>query len=66
MAQDRERACIYYKFEGNCSKGHKGTFRKVCQKCKDYYPAKRGKAARKDLRQEKREKYTADRRNWEN
>jgi len=64
MAKSREIACQYYKWEGECSKGHDGTFRGSCQKCRDYLPLRGGVPARKDLRREKREKYAKDRRNW--
>lgn len=53
MAKDRERACEWYKNEGNCSKGHAGTFRKSCQICKYYKPKKGSLPRRKDLRKEK-------------
>lgn len=36
MAVEREVACIYYKWEGECEKGREGTFRKACQTCKKY------------------------------
>lgn len=62
--KDRERACVYYIAEGQCSKGHEGTFRKACQRCKHYCALKGGNVARKDLRREKRDKYTKDKRNW--
>lgn len=53
MAKDRERVCEWYKNEGNCSKGHEGTFKKCCQKCKDYKAKKGALPRRKDLRKEK-------------
>lgn len=33
MAKTRERQCIYYEYEGKCSKGREGTFLKQCQIC---------------------------------
>ena len=41
MGSEREVACIYYKWEGECKKGREGTFRKACQTCKKY-KAKKG------------------------
>ena len=55
MAKTREIACKYYKFEGGCEKGRKGTFYKYCQKCDWYIPVKFGTPARKDLRRQKKE-----------
>lgn len=63
--RDRERACVFYIHETNCAKGHKGTFNKACQTCKDYKPNKKGNIRRKDLRQEKQEKWVKDKRNWD-
>jgi len=57
MAKDRERACQWYKNEGNCSKGHAGTFRKACQTCKDYSVLKNSRPRRKNLRAEKNIKW---------
>lgn len=48
--KDREIQCRYYLYETNCLKGHKGTFRKQCQFCKDYIPKVGGRPRRKDLR----------------
>ena len=64
MARDRVIACVNYLNEGNCAKGKKGTFWSYCQTCTKY-EAKRGSApARKDLRQEKKEKFEKNWRNW--
>lgn len=60
MAKDREKACVYYINEGNCSKGHAGTFRKSCQTCKNYLPKKGSVPRRKDLRKEKTIKWMKD------
>ena len=64
MAKDRERVCEYYINEGNCRKGHEGTFRKCCQTCYDYKAKKGAIPRRKDLRKEKREKWMQDDRNF--
>lgn len=64
MAKDREITCIHYKYEGCCDLGYEGTFRKVCQKCKQYKALKGGKPARRNLKREKKEKFEKDRRNW--
>lgn len=50
MAKDREITCIHYKYEGCCDLGHEGTFRKACQKCKQYKALKGGKPARRNLK----------------
>ena len=63
--KDREIVCKYYLNEGNCAKGREGTFRKQCQICSKYEPIKHGIPARKNLKQEKTEKFMKDRRNWE-
>lgn len=65
MAKDRERACVYYLNEGNCIKGHAGTFKKACQKCKDYYAKKGSLPKRKDLRKEKNLKWMNNIKNFE-
>ena len=57
MARDRERACEHYLNEGNCRKGHEGTFKRCCQTCHDYVAKKGAVPRRKDLRKEKREKW---------
>ena len=62
--KDRERACIYYACEGECMKGHAGTFRDACQTCKDYKAKKGGRSKRKDLRREKTIKWEKDLRNY--
>lgn len=64
MAKDREITCIHYKYEGCCDLGHEGTFRKACQKCKQYKALKGGKPARRNLKREKKEKFEKERRNW--
>lgn len=64
MAKDRERACMWYKNEGNCAKGHEGTFRHCCQTCKDYSVKKGSIPKRKDLRKEKNIKWMKDIRNF--
>lgn len=55
--QDREIACIHYVREGECDLGHKGTFRKACQKCKQYSSIPGGRPARKNNRRQKNERY---------
>lgn len=57
MAKDREYPCKYYLNEGNCSKGKEGTFSKKCQTCKSYVKLPGSNPRRKDLRQEKNEKW---------
>ena len=54
--QDREVSCIYYKWEGECTKGREGTFRKACQTCKKYKAKKGSLPARKNLKRQKIEK----------
>lgn len=56
MASEREIACIYYKWEGECEKGREGTFRKACQTCKKYKARKGSLPARKNLKKQKMEK----------
>lgn len=56
MAATREIACVFYEYEGECSKGRKGTFRDACQTCKKYQPLKNGAPARKNLKKQKAEK----------
>lgn len=57
MGKTREIACSFYNYEGDCQKGHKGTFNKCCQFCKDYR-AKRGSMPRRqDLRKKKKERW---------
>lgn len=63
--KDREIACIHYLAEKNCDLGKEGTFRHYCQTCKTYKPKPGGRAARPDLRKEKKEKFLKDRRNWD-
>ena len=59
----REIQCEFYEYEGQCSKGREGTFRKACQHCSKYRP-KRGTApARVDNRRRKLEKYSKHERN---
>jgi hypothetical protein len=50
---DREVACVYYVYEGECLKGKEGTFKKACQICKKYKPKKGGAAARNNLKKQK-------------
>ena len=64
MAKDREYACIFYLNEGNCSKGHAGTFHKSCQTCQDYSMRKGSAPKRKNLKKEKTLKWINDKRNW--
>lgn len=64
MAKDREVQCEYYIYEGHCSKGHDGIFKKTCQKCKDYHMKKGAKPRRKNLKQEKNIKWLKDVRNF--
>lgn len=61
----REKQCIYYLNEGNCARGHAGTFKKTCQICKDYKMKKNAIPRRKDLRKQKIEKWEKDKKNWE-
>jgi len=56
MATEREVACIYYKWEGECEKGREGTFRKACQTCKKYKAKKGSLPARQNLKRQKIEK----------
>lgn len=56
MSSEREIACIYYKWEGECEKGREGTFRKACQTCKKYKARKGSLPARKNLKRQKMEK----------
>ena len=63
--KDREIACEFYEHEGCCTKGREGTFRKQCQICDIYKPVRGGQPARKNLKNEKKEKFMKDRRNWE-
>lgn len=56
MADTREIACEYYEWEGQCSKGREGIFRKTCQICKKYKPKKGTSPARKNLKKQKTEK----------
>lgn len=56
MGKTREIACKFYINEGNCGKGHKGTFRQTCQTCPYYVPLKGAKPARTDNRKRKLEK----------
>ena len=65
MAKDREVACKFYVCEGNCTKGREATFRKHCQICNKYDPIPHGQPARKNLKNEKRDKFMKDKRNWE-
>lgn len=57
MAATREIACEFYMWEGECSKGREGTFRKTCQTCKKYKPKKGALPARKNLKKQKTEKH---------
>ena len=50
---EREMACIYYMYEGGCSKGKKGTFRDACQICKKYKPRTGGMPTRANLKKKK-------------
>ena len=56
MASEREVACVYYKWEGECEKGREGTFRKACQTCKKYKAKRGGALARPNLKRQKIEK----------
>lgn len=67
MGKTRELACVYYQYEGKCSKNNnkKCRFYHEMQTC-DLYQAKRGGVpARKDLRREKKDKLEKDKRSWE-
>ena len=44
--KDREIQCVYYIYEGYCSIGREGTFRKKCQTCDKYIAKPRCRAAR--------------------
>ena len=55
-AHEREFACIYYKWEGECLKGREGTFKDACQICKKYKAKKGSVPARKNLKKQKTEK----------
>lgn len=63
MGKIRERACLYYLNEGNCKKGHKGTFNKCCQICKDYRVKPGSQPRQKDLRKEKNMKWEKKQKN---
>lgn len=65
MSKTREIACRFYVAEKECLKGREGTFYGSCQTCKFYLAKRGGRPARKDLRQEKTEKFLSDKRNWE-
>ena len=54
--KDREIACKYYICERQCSKKREGTFRRQCQICSLYLPISGGKPARKDNRNQKKER----------
>ena len=56
MGSEREVACIYYKWEGECKKGREGTFRKARQTCKTYKAKKGSLPARQNLKKQKIEK----------
>ena len=64
MSRDREIACENYICEGNCKKGKEGTFRKACQTCKDYRAIRGGIPACKNLKREKLDKASNDKRDW--
>jgi hypothetical protein len=52
----REIKCIHYVAEGSCDLGHKGTFNKACQHCKQYRAAKGTAPRRVDTRRRKLDK----------
>lgn len=56
--KDRERVCQFYSYAGGpCDKrGISVYFREECQTCKFYNPIKGARPARRDRRQEKRDK----------
>lgn len=56
MAKERIIPCIHYLCETECALGHEGTFKRKCQKCKDYVKRK-GDPNKKDLKKEKLQKY---------
>ena len=58
MARDRERACIFYTYEGGPCKrrGISAHFREECQTCKYWKPIKGGRPARTDNRRKKMER----------
>ena len=60
--KDREIVCLFYNYEGNCSKGREGTFNHKCQTCDKYTPKPGARPRRKDLRKNK--KYIKDKRNY--
>ena len=55
MAKDRNTVCEFYNYEGGCSKGREGTFKKYCQTCQIYKAKKGAIPARKNLKREKME-----------
>lgn len=65
MARDRERQCEYYQWEGQCAKGHEGTFHDACQTCPQYRAKKGARPKRRNLRREKNLKWLNDPRNFE-
>lgn len=54
--KDRERKCKSYICEGNCAKGHEGTFNHTCQHCKDYCAVKGSAPRRTDRRRQLKER----------
>lgn len=58
MAKDRETPCIFYICEGSCTKKHKASHKKSCQKCGDYKPRvhEKHKNQKKEKLQKIREK----------
>lgn len=61
----REKPCESYMWEGECSKGHQGTFRKACQHCNFYKPKPGSFPRRTDLRQQKEERWQKKQeKNW--
>ena len=62
--KDRYVQCKYYLNEGNCEKGHKGTFYRACQKCADYTPLKGKKPTKKNLRKQKIYKILSNKKYW--
>lgn len=60
--RDREVQCIYYEYEGHCSKGKEGTFKGSCVHCPLYVAKKGAKPLRVDERRKKLEK--ASKKDW--
>lgn len=66
IMRDRGIICKYYTYKGGpCDKrGISVSFMEECRTCKFYTPIKNGKNMKPDTRQEKKNKFLKDRRNW--